>query len=234
MKQFLIILNNKLTLGFILGILASFIAAIFLKFSFEHLFYIYPIKGGLNIWHIGYFFSIAFRRLLFYSLLQLILGEYFYITVNVIITKPNSITLFTNRSDSTSNTENLSPDKVEKIEVSDIEKSITLQENIFSNIKLQNKMVQKLFELKRSHDINYFDVNGALQIDAPANLSESELNKLSMEVGVIDRIINTKISEFNSLEKELKNNSLFDSKYKKSISECKDLNLKRYKSLFEK
>lgn len=234
MKRYITTLKNKLTLGFALGILASFVYAFLLKLSLEYFFDVYPIRGGLNVWDIGYFFSIVLWRFLIDSFLQLALGEDYKMPMASAIDSINPVALFTNKSDQSSRNDNSSSANSKKSDVSDLDESFTLQDDMMSNLKSQSNMMQKLLDLKRLHDIKYYEVNGALEMDVPSNVSDSELTKLSREVGIIDRIINTKINEYGVLEKKLEENTFFSSKVKKSIADYKELHIQRYKSLFEK
>lgn len=234
MKHFLTILNNKLTLGLLLGIISSFLYAIILKFSLEHLLDIFPTKGGLDIKDISYFFSAAFWRFFFDIFLQWKLGEYYHITLCSLEKKSDPSTLFTNTSNSSHSNENLSSNKSKDIEKSDFDAAYKWQEQMMANLKYQNSMMQKLLDLKRLHDLKYFEVNGALQLDAPASISDSQLIKLSNEIGIIDRIINTKAAEYSALEERFQKNSCFSQAAKKSISDYKELHSLRYKNLFEK
>lgn len=234
MKTLITIFKNKLTLGFVLGLAASFLYAFLLKLSLEHFFDIYPTKGGLNIWDIGYFFSIAFWRILIDSYLQLALSDNYKMSIASAIKHPDYLTLFTNRSDQSSSNENTSFAKGKESDISELNQSFILQDEMMSNLKTQNQMIQKLLDLKRLNDLKYYEVNGALELDGPSNLSDSQLIRLSREVGTIDRIINTKVSEYSILEKKLEGDLNSSSKLKESISDYKKTHGQRYKSLFEK
>ena len=56
-------------------------------------------------------------------------------------------------------------------------------------------MVDKLIKIKNDHDVKFFSKDGNLEISVPSSMSDEELNKISSQVGVIDRIIQTKCSE---------------------------------------
>lgn len=59
MKRFLQLLTKKFTLGLALSILATFTFAVFIKFCLESFFHLSPIRGGLTLLDVTYFFSIA-------------------------------------------------------------------------------------------------------------------------------------------------------------------------------
>lgn len=59
MKTLLQLLTKKLTIGFALSFLATFIFAVLLKFCLESIFNLSPIRGGLTMLDVTYFFSIA-------------------------------------------------------------------------------------------------------------------------------------------------------------------------------
>lgn len=146
----------------------------------------------------------------------------------------DSTKFFTNGVGTTSSQDNTLPSNSEKMDKLDFNKAYELQEKMTSNLSCQWEMMRKLSNLKISHDLKYHLVNGNLELDAPGNVSDSQLVKLSQEVGIIDRIINTKIDEYNALEKKFEKTQFFNAKVKESIKDLKEIHQDRYKNLFEK
>ncbi|KAF2206110.1 hypothetical protein CERZMDRAFT_16469, partial [Cercospora zeae-maydis SCOH1-5] len=63
------------------------------------------------------------------------------------------------------------------------------------------KMVDKLTEIKKKYDVKFFSKDGNLEISVPSSMSDEQAKKISDQVGVIDRIIQTKFSEYKHLKK---------------------------------
>lgn len=80
------------------------------------------------------------------------------------------------------------------------EEALKLQGQLLENIRTRETMIDKLHVFKLSKDIEYHEVNGGLEISGPANISDSDFSKIGQQVGVIDRIINTKVDEFKTLD----------------------------------
>lgn len=92
-------------------------------------------------------------------------------------------------------------------------------------------MVDKLIKIKNDHDVKFFSKDGNLEISVPSSMSDEELNKISSQVGVIDRIIQTKFSEYKDLKK-------VDAKFNgKKLDETTDMiskaNKEFYKLIFD-
>lgn len=68
-------------------------------------------------------------------------------------------------------------------------------------IRSQGDMISKLRKVKREHDLKYFDVDGALEVELPSNISQEETSNIVKRVGVIDRIIQSKFDEYDKLSK---------------------------------
>lgn len=73
----------------------------------------------------------------------------------------------------------------------------------------QAKQISKLSSLKKENNIEYFEENGALVITAPVSMPDNEAEKLSKQVGAIDRGLTNKFSEYKNMMK--KDARLYDS-----------------------
>lgn len=231
MNRLKLILYNKLTFGLALTTFGSLALTIALKFFLDNYFDINPVRGGLTAIDLSWFLSIAAWKLILSTLLELILGEKYNITLgtyndpNSIISKMDKGELSSTDKGSTSNTSNNSSDKAS--EPNDWDKQDALHKEITSNIDTQYDMVKKLRTLKNTHDLKYYNNKGALELDLPTSISDEEAKKLSQQVGIIDRIYNTKRSELKNLVKQ-------DDSTRRNYLGLTELVRDTYKNLFEK
>lgn len=226
MKNLKQLLFKRLTIGHLLTILATFIYAMLLKFFLENYFGICPVKGGLTLADVLYFFSIATWKLIFSILLEFCLGERFTIPIATFIYDSNS-TVFTmdNKSPSNATSDNSSKS-------SHLNESSTLSDTMLTNLLQQEEMVDKLRSIKTSNNLKYYDNNGALDVDVPANMGDAEVEKLSRQISDIDNIYNRKHGEYKELEK--RDMSLNGINHNKVFSSLSLQHRNAYKNLFEK
>lgn len=114
-----------------------------------------------------------------------------------------------------------------------VDEHIELGEKFKDNLKSQADMIKRLRDLKASKDLNYYlDKKGALDIGVPSSLSDEEAGKIAKEVGIIDRILNTKMAEFKELEGKdfVSNGNQVNEAYVPLVRATKE----RYNDLFDK
>lgn len=219
MRRFLNILSNKLTIGSLLSVMVSFAFAVLLRIVFADLLDISIIKGELDISNISFFSIIALFRFIFAALLEYSFGDKMHHTVGTFF-KEFDITLKMeekNTASSSSSKELSSGGSSKKLSSNSSSKELPsssskelpsgekmeLLDHIMDNTELQRKMIMKLHNLKLEKDLQYFeDDEDNLSLSAPLSVNDKDLQKLSKEVSVIDRIIKTKFSEYKKLVKK--------------------------------
>lgn len=238
-------IRKKITLGMMISIIVTFALTVGLKFLFEFFFDIVPIKGGLNEIDISFYAIIVTIRLFVGILLENYMGDLYMTPVgtlidNYITEKPNNnilkmdggknVSTGKEAAESSSN-KGSSSENVSKMLSTD--EMIDLQKEFSSNLTLQHEMIKKLKGLKDKHGLVYLlNERGALSISAPSSMPDNELVTVSKQVGIIDRIINTKIGDYDKLEfKDFVSNN---SSIGKSFSGLKKNVKERYDELFEK
>lgn len=228
------LLYSKLTLGLVLSVLGSLIFAVILKFSLAYYFDINPVRGGLTVIDLTCFLSIVTWKILLSTFIELILGEKFYNPIGVYINDINSTISKMDKGKDTGAYKGESSSKSSKTNDTSC-KSAPLDtidyHDLFmettANLDRQYEMVKKLRDLKSSKDLKYYINKGALELEVPSNLSETEANTLSNKVGIMDRIYNTKYSEYKSLLKK-------DSRLEPSVAGLRQHVKDGYTQLFDK
>ena len=242
MRKILNNLNKRLTTGYVLGVLVSFIGAVLFRFAFCWYLEVVPVKGGLTNIDICFFISLVTLRLVFAVLLEYFLGYLYDIPFSDVITlrmegdrsggdpasQPSS------SKPSSSKPSSSKPSSSEPSpELLKMEKNHKLLDDMQDNLDRQWKMIIKLRELKLSKDVKlYLDKEGGLDIDIPSHTSSEEANKISKEVGIIDRILNTTFSEYKKLQKD--DSISNDKKFGDALRPLKDFYKEEYNDLFEK
>lgn len=234
MKKFKLLFFKKFTLGNILTVFGTLIYAILFRYFIQHFFDVYPIRGSLTVLDLSYFLSIATWKFLFSIFLELFLGEKFTIPIGSFICNSNSTTLYMDKSNFSESSSN--PSKAENTSSDNksltIDESYALLDEMQSNLKRQAEMMSKLNSLKNSKDLKYYDVNKALEVDFPSTMEDTEIKRLSSQIGIIDRIYTTKYDEYKELEK--RDSTLNNSRWKSILSDQKSTYRGMYKDLFEK
>lgn len=250
MKKFIYILKKKITVRSVLSILISISASIVLKLIFEYHFYVIPVKGGLNIIDITFVSIIIFIRFLFDALLELYFPLEDKITLGTVShntphirekfvnfsSNSNNESSSSSNNPSSSNPNNQSSSNPNNESVSDStigDERRKLAKQMMENSNIQRSTIFRMWELKTANDLKYFlDKEGNLSLEAPSNTSDEQLERFSKEVAIMDRIINTKFSEYKSLsEKDALNHRGFLSNLLKSGY---NYNKNKYNNLFEK
>ena len=74
----------------------------------------------------------------------------------------------------------------------------------------QTSKILKLYSITSSKDVKFIQENGGLELSIPSSMSNKVAEKLSREVGALDRSLHNKFSEYNNLSR--KDIRLYDSK----------------------
>ena len=93
----------------------------------------------------------------------------------------------------------------------------------------QINKILKLDSIKSQKDVKFYQENGSLELSVPEKMSDTEANKLSKEVGALDRSLQNKFSEYNNLSR--KDVRLYDSMWSSTYKEIWDNNQVMYKVL---
>lgn len=101
--------------------------------------------------------------------------------------------------------------------------------NVLSEI--DNK-ISKLLSIKSQRDVKFYQEHGALDISVPSNMTDTEAEKISKEVGALDRSIQNKFSEYRNLSSV--DARLYDSVLSNQNKGMLDANIKNYEALFSK
>lgn len=231
MLKFKRLLYNKLTLGLVLTTFASLVYAVLLKFSFEYFFQINPIKGGLSFIDLSFFLSIATWRIIIGALFEALLGDKYHMSM-IGNTDDISSTALKTEKGKNSPVDKPEPSGSGPSSKATVSPPSTLEYyDLFmeasQNLGRQYEMVKKLRDLKLSKDLKYYLNEGALEVDVPASMSDEEVNTLSKQVGIMDRIYNTKYSEYKNLLKR-------DAKLKSATAELRKMVKDGHNDLFDK
>lgn len=208
------ILNRKFTVGNVLTIIASFIFAIIIRHSYLYFFDFLPVKGGLHVLDISFFGIVVLFRCIFSALLEYLLNDTFSIplfeAIGTGVGQKGLTTLSMVNSDTQgSSVENSSKGKGKNTEIkqdSDREKNnkfldekYLVGEKMWDVLNEQTNKILKLHSIRRSNDVKFYEENGSLELTAPIKMTESYAKKVSKEIGVIDRSLQNKFSEYNNL-----------------------------------
>ena len=101
-----------------------------------------------------------------------------------------------------------------------------LNQDMHSTLGQLHKMAYNLEKLKRENNLKLIlDKEGNLSIDAPNTISDNDLLAISKRVGIIDRVYNSQLEEYNKLmnkDREL-NESHFSTGFDKSYNTVTNL-----------
>jgi len=98
----------------------------------------------------------------------------------------------------------------------------------------QRENISKLRDLKFENKIDYFEVDGSLEIGVPLNMNDAKINELSKKVAAIDRGLNNKFAEFRNLSSKSDKLNISQHKLMATHKESSKNIEKSYKDLFEK
>lgn len=211
MKKFINFIFKRFTIGAVINITGWVIFAFILRHFYTHIIDIYYGEldnMGLDVFFLLFFYSIRFVFKLF---LEFILGDYFHLSmydlksgVGLFMddTGSKGIGESSNKSTQSDNdsSSKLVPKEMSKEDFEELMRK--LDKDMFDTCTTQNEMIDKLRQVKGEKNINLFSDKGNLEISVPNTMSEEESQRVSKQVGIIDRIINTKFSEYKSLRKQ--------------------------------
>jgi hypothetical protein len=95
----------------------------------------------------------------------------------------------------------------------------------------QESKILRLHSIASHHDVKFIQEYGGLELSVPSKMSNELAEKLSKEVGAIDRSLQNKFSEYENLSR--KDIRLYDSLSTSVYKEIYSNNKKMYKELFE-
>jgi len=95
----------------------------------------------------------------------------------------------------------------------------------------QTSKILKLYSLASRNDVKFIQENGGLELSIPSNMSNEVAEKLSREVGALDRSLHNKFSEYENLSR--KDIRLYDSNGTTIHEGVFSNNKLMYKDLFE-
>lgn len=210
MKNFIYFIKRKITLGSILNGFASLVFVFLLRYVLQDIYSIYILTEG-DLWFKElYLAALVLFRIIFNLLLEFFLGDKLYIPIldgkgilSLSMDQSGSQGSGTHGSNPSSSGVNTSNGKNSGNITKEVFDKIKgdLDKNIQHNIDTQWKMVDKLTEIKKKYDVKFFSKDGNLEISVPSSMSDEQAKKISDQVGVIDRIIQTKFSEYKHLKK---------------------------------
>lgn len=259
MYKFLNILNRKLTIGNLFTIIASFLFAITLRHLYIYFLEILPVKGGLEVSDISFLGLIIFFRFIFSVFLEYLLDDKFSIPLfgdieynsATPLSMVNSNATSSSSSNATPSSVNLTEEDrnrvkelIKRKEENDPAFRQNLEENrkfieqqdkdlgkMFAVLEEQTDKLLKLSNLKTKHDIKLYQENEGLDLSVPKNMTDIEAQKLSKQVGALDRSLQNKFAEYRNLSN--KDVRLYDSVWTSVTKGIWENNQKLYRELFE-
>jgi hypothetical protein len=90
----------------------------------------------------------------------------------------------------------------------------------------QSEKIFSLNSIKLNKDVKFFQENESLELSVPNSMTDAEAEKLSKEVGALDRALQNKFSEYKNLLR--KDARLYDSKIALTCKDLWDDNQKEY------
>lgn len=223
MTKFLNILKTKLTLGSVLTIIASFIFAFLVRHLYLYLFNFLPIRGELELLDISFFGIVVLFKFIFSALLEYLMNDKFSIPLYEVIGKgvgqksPTTLSMVNGDNEASSSKQSSSS----KGKVPDVSKGYTKENDKFLDEKYevgekmcnvlneQTNKILRLHSIRIFKDVKFYEENGGLELSVPLSMTDSEAEKLSKEVGAIDRGLQNKFSEFKNLSR--KDTELYES-----------------------
>ena len=95
----------------------------------------------------------------------------------------------------------------------------------------QTSKILKLHSIASRNDVQFIQENGGLELSVPSSMSNDVAEKLSKEVGSLDRALQNKFSEYDNLSR--KDIRLYNSNGTTIYSSILSNNKLMYKELFE-
>lgn len=90
-----------------------------------------------------------------------------------------------------------------------IDEQFRVGDKMWDVLDEQSNKILKLGSIKSQKDVKFYQEDGSLELSVPEKMSDTEANKLSKEVGALDRSLQNKFSEYNNLSR--KDVRLYDS-----------------------
>lgn len=112
-----------------------------------------------------------------------------------------------------------------------IEEMYKHSEKMEAVLEEQTSKILKLRSIASRHDVKFIQENGSLELSVPSSMSDHVADKLSREVGALDRALQNKFSEYDNLSR--KDIRLYDSKGTSINKGVITNNKEMYKQLFE-
>ena len=112
-----------------------------------------------------------------------------------------------------------------------IDEMFTHSEKMEAVLAEQTSKILKLYSIASNKDVKFIQENGGLELSIPSTMSNEVAEKLSREVGALDRSLHNKFSEYNNLSR--KDIRLYDSKGTSINEEIYSNNKQMYKDLFQ-
>jgi len=112
-----------------------------------------------------------------------------------------------------------------------IEEKFNTSHKMWNVFMEQSEKIFKLHSIKSDKDVKFYQENGGLELSVSNNMTDANAEKLSKEVGALDRAIQNKFSEYQNLLK--KDARLCDSQLAPAYNDMCSINQKQYKDLFE-
>lgn len=219
MKKLFYILRRKLTIGNVLSILASFIFAVIVRYQYLYYLDYLPVKGELEVLDISYFGLVAVFRFIIKAYLEYLLDNKFSMPLfggstlpNKDLGPPKVTPLKMENNDSKGSVctcsdyknagfKNPRPGWNKENELFNKEKS-KVGDTMWDVLREQSDKVFKLFCIKIDNDVKYYQENGGLELSVPSDMSDAKAEKLSKQVGALDRSIQNKFSEYENLSRK--------------------------------
>lgn len=225
MRNFLNIINRKLTIGNLSSIIASLVFAIILRHVYLHLLEYWPVKGKLESLDISYFALVAVFKFIITAFLEHLLHEKISIPLFQGVELSKTTTLSMVNSDKSPSpesspkgkyasvkqkvdrfVENARPSVKQVIEENRkfIEEKFNTSHKMWNVLMEQSEKILKLHSIKSDKDVKFYQENGGLELSVSNNMTDANAEKLSKEVGALDRAIKkkNKFSKYQNLLKK--------------------------------
>ncbi len=213
--RFLSFIKNKFTIGAVFSLLASVLVGLFIRSTYQYVCGVSLLLEGDITLNALYLSTLALFRFIFAAGLEFKLGTTYHMPIldykgsTVLYMDDNSTSNDSSSKPSSSNTglsgsgsgsSNQGGSSVITKEVVQNIKA-NLVKDMKDNVTTQWNMVDKLIKMKKDHNIKLYSVDGNLEIGVPPSMTDEEVAKITKQVGIIDRIIQTKFSEYKNMKK---------------------------------
>lgn len=219
MKRFLKFTQRKITLGNLFSIMASIIFAVSVRYLYLYYLDYLPVKGDLEALDISYFGLVIVFRFIFRAFLEYYLDDKFSMPLfggstlpNKGVEPPKVTPLSMVNSDSQGSVHTCSdfkkagfknprPGWNKENELFNKERA-KVGDTMWDVLREQTDKLHKLFCIKLDNDVKYYQENGGLELSVPNEMTDAKAEKLSKQVGALDRSIQNKFSEYENLSRK--------------------------------